>query len=991
MRTTEELASQLPVSAETGLPDEAVARSRELFGRNDLTPPRSEPAWRKLLDKFDDPIITILMAAALLSTAVEVFAPPVEVGRYAAAGSLLAATAFGYAATRLRGLRGWGPVVLFVGAAVLWPVGAATGHGSWDGLAVMVAVALATGVAFLAEYSSDRAFEALNARRDEFRAKVVRCGAVRAIPVGEVVVGDTVLLEVGDEIPADGFLVQGAEVSIDQSLLTGESLPVRKSPLPAGVCPAPDRSEAVFRGTHVIDGLGRMVVTAVGGETELGRIAAHLRPEGEGAETDRRVRRRLLLPRELTPLQERLGRLAGQISRVGYAAAVAIFLALVIRGLLDGELRWPGGEDPWAAAVHDGAVLLRYFLYMVVVIVVAVPEGLPMSVTISLALAMRKMTRANSLVRQLAACETIGSATVICTDKTGTLTQNKMRVERVAVDGRSADRGGPNWPDAHREPPDHRGGRPLDWLALIGAADSTAELEGTDGAAKVIGNPTEGAVLLWLRELGVDYRRVRMEFAPCDLFHFSSERKRMTAVVARGGRLVALVKGAPEWVLDHSTRYVTADGTVRAVSPAYRDAVRALHSAAAARSLRLLAFAYAPLPAGGDANRGEVDRDLVYVGFVGIRDPLRGDVRGALAECRAAGITVLMLTGDNPETARVVAEEAGLLDTPDALVLTSDEMADLTDEELTARLPQLRVLARAKPLDKLRLVRLLRDQGEVVAVTGDGTNDAPALRRADVGLAMGAAGTEVAKEASKIVLLDDSFATIVNAVHWGRALYENIQKFIQFQLTINASALVIAFLGPFFGLKPPFTVLQLLWINVIMDTLAAIALCSDPPRTGLMRVPPKRQSEGVLTRDMLVTVTATAGFYVVVMMGLLAAMHGGAFAGTGERSIDFPALTYRQVTIFFTVYVFFQLWNEVNCRSLSPSVSGFRGIGRNPTFLAVVGLIAAAQVLIVTFGGRVFQVELLTLRDWLVIVASTASVAVFAELLRHLRSAQVAG
>jgi len=492
MRTTEDLALHLPVSADEGLPPEAVARSRELFGRNDLTPPPAEPAWRKLLDKFDDPIIKILMGAALLSTGVEVFAPPVEAGRYAAAGAVLGIALVSFLTTRILGLRGWGPAVLFLAAVALWPVGAATGHGSWDGLAVMVAVVLATGVALLAEHNSDRAFEALNARREEFRAKVVRGGRVHSIPAGDVVAGDLVVLEMGDEVPADGRLVRGAELAVDQSLMTGESLPIRKEPGAGNDTTAAEAPDGLYRGTYVVDGLGRMVVTAVGDETELGKIAAHLRSDAEPGEAGR-VRRRLLVPRELTPLQERLGRLAGQISRVGYVAAVAIFLALLVRGLWVGEVRRSApGEDVWAVAVADGTVLLRYFMYMVVVIVVAVPEGLPMSVTISLALAMRKMTRANSLVRQLAACETIGSATVICTDKTGTLTRNTMRVERVATTGRVCDRGEPGWPASANGLPGGEGGHPLGWLALIAAVNSTAELEDGGSAAKVIGNPTEG-------------------------------------------------------------------------------------------------------------------------------------------------------------------------------------------------------------------------------------------------------------------------------------------------------------------------------------------------------------------------------------------------------------------------------------------------------------------------------------------------------------------
>src|SRR5262245_46042324 len=411
--------------------------------------------------------------------------------------------------------------------------------------------------------------------------------------------------------------------------------------------------------------------------------------------------------------------------------------------------------------------------------------------------------------------------------------------------------------------------------------------------------------------------------------------------------------------------------------------------------MRTLAFAHAELPPDfpqdEDAiheRRGEIENGLVYDGFVAIRDPLRDDVKEAVQKCRAAGIEVKMITGDTIETARAIGREVGLLDSPDAIVMTHDEFAKLSDEELLEKLPRFRILARALPADKHRIVKLLQAQNQVVAMTGDGTNDAPALKKADVGLAMGISGTEVAKEASKIVLLDDSFSTIVRGVQWGRALYENIQRFIQFQLTINVSALVIAFIGPFIGLRPPFTVLQLLWINVIMDTFAAIALCSEPPRAHLMRKPPKRRDESIITRDMLWNILVTAGFFVVVMIALLLGMkHQGWFAGDSPISAEFAPLTVRQVAIFFTVYVFFQVWNQINCRSLSPEESGLHRLFENPQFLMIASLTVVGQVLIVTFGGRVFSVEPLGLVDWLVIAAATSSVLLFAEIARRVRLA----
>ena len=502
--------------------------------------------------------------------------------------------------------------------------------------------------------------------------------------------------------------------------------------------------------------------------------------------------------------------------------------------------------------------------------------------------------------------------------------------------------------------------------------------------------------------------------------HFSSERKRMTTVIRLGEQFLTLVKGAPEAVLHNSTHYLTARGETKPWTPAARQAVEDALRDAAGQAMRTLGFGFAPLPAdipptedGLHNHRAELENNLTFAGFVAIRDPVRPDVKAAVAECRAAGIAVKMITGDNIETARAIAIDVGLLDnlgTPldpsDTLVMTSPtfnaeyrrlkELKDKGDtagaEALRQRLTSFRVLARAQPLDKYKMVELLQEMGEVVAVTGDGTNDAPALKKADVGLAMGITGTEVAKEASKIVLLDDSFATIVKAVHWGRSLYENIQRFVQFQLTINLSALTIAFLGPFLGVKPPFTVLQLLWINVIMDTFASIALCSEPPRAGVMRAPPKKKDENIVTPAMVTTIVATAAFFVIAMIALLLGMeHDGWFAagsGADPQGWEFAPLNVRQVTIFFTVYVFFQVWNQINCRSLTPESSGFSNLFGNPIFLVIAGMVALGQILIVSVPwlGRLFKTEPLSVVDWLLVVVGTASVLLFAEITRRIRS-----
>jgi Ca2+-transporting ATPase len=1012
MRSLRQVADHFPRSRDAGLIDAEAADSRAKFGVNRLTPLPRQPAWKKFLEKFDDPIIKILLAASLLKIVVDLFDVPGPTGTWAGAlgfGSVVLVLLVAAVAK----IGEWVPSVLFGLAAVLVGVSAAVGHPSIEGLAVMVAVVLATGVAFLSEFRSDREFEKLNAAKDSVRVKVQRDGGVRTVPLEEVVVGDLVLLEMGDEVPADGRVVKANELFVDQSLMTGESEPVKKTT--AGdddTSDGPEQAGCVFRATQAVDGVGQMVVTNVGDDTMIGQIARRLSGdpgEADAAEApadDRegRVQQKLTISKASTPLQEKLEVLAGLISKVGYIAAVAIFVALFLRGAFLAEPREVFVPSDSAGALVVVRNLLSYFVYMVIIIVVAVPEGLPMSVTVSLAIAWRKMSQANSLVRQLVACETIGSATVICSDKTGTLTQNKMTVSRVGLDRRVFEKtledgvmltssGVGDWPTP---------GSPLDHLVTNAAVNSTASLEEKNGKTVTVGNSTEGALLSWLRagawfrkDDGLGYVELRTRYPVLYQIHFSSDRKRMTTVVRDGGRAVTLMKGAPEQILGQCERYLAADGTARPLTPEVRAEIQAHIAFAAGDAMRTLAFARADLPAGfpqdEDAihhRRAEIEDGLVFTGWVGIRDPIRDDVKEAVGRCRLAGIEVKMITGDTIETARAIGREIGLLDVPGALAMTSPEFNALSDDELKERLPHLRILARAKPLDKYRMVRLLQEQNHVVAMTGDGTNDAPSLKKADVGLAMGISGTEVAKEASKIVLLDDSFGTIVRGVQWGRALYENIQRFIQFQLTINVSALAIAFLGPFLGLKPPFTVLQLLWINVIMDTFAAIALCSEPPRENLMRRPPKRRDESILTRAMLGNIFVTAAFFVVVMIGLLLGMqHAGWFGGGEAKSHEFPELTYRQVTVFFTVYVFFQVWNQINCRSLSPRESGLHRLFENPQFLLIASLTVVGQVLIVTLGGKVFNVEPLGVVDWLAIAAATSSVLVFAEVSRRLRLA----
>jgi Ca2+-transporting ATPase len=1043
MRTLADIHANLSLSLDQGLATDAVGPSQQRFGRNQLTPLPRQPIWKKFIAKFDEPIIKILLAAALLSMVVDLFKANNLVG-----GVSLAVFAGLVTALYIRHMTEWLPSLLFVSAILMFLVGLASGHILVEGLAVMVAVILATGVAFASEYKSDREFEVLNARKDTLQVKVLRQGNIHKIPMEDVVVGDVVLLEMGDEIPADGRLFKATELYLDQSLMTGESEPVRKKARPADdSADGPEQPGCLYRGTQVVDGIGQMFVTEVGDATSLGQIARRLsgdsdENEDEAAEDtqETRVHRKLTISKELTPLQEKLTNLADLISKVGYVAAVLIFLAQIVRGVSMGEIFIPGTRGDFGAdLLRVFSELLGYFVTMVIIIVVAVPEGLPMSVTVSLALAMQKMTRANSLVRQLVACETIGSATVICSDKTGTLTQNKMQVAQVSWEDQVLERGTTTFVNPTEPPPRQR--KPLDWITLNAALNSTANLEEKADKVVTVGNSTEGALLQWLREGHVEYASLRLQWPALYQIHFTSDRKRMTTVVRQDTSLIALVKGAPEWVLEQCQHFLDGAGQSRPLTPDMRSRIVARLRDAAGQAMRTLAFAYTVLPPKTPdhpdhlhAVRDSLESGLVYVGFVAIRDPLRDDVQAAVRACRHAGIEVKMITGDNVETARAIGHEIGLvasrdepIDVPDAAILTSKRFNQLSDDELKKQLPRLRILARARPLDKFRMVKALQELGEVVAVTGDGTNDAPALKKADVGLAMGIAGTEVAKEASKIVLLDDAFSTIVQAVGWGRSLYENIQRFIQFQLTINVSALTITFLGIlFFNVKAPFTVLQLLWINVIMDTFASIALCSEPPRPGVMQLPPKRRDENIVSPAMVRTIMTTASFFVIVMLGLLLLMKGspaapGILAGEGAWSVEAgtsrvaldssqleeTAGTWRikenvadsllkgqdvavtftvfQVSLFFSIYVFFQVWNQINCRSLTPATSGFHRILANPTFLAIAAAVAIGQVVIVTFGGTVFKVEPLGPLAWLGVIAFTSTVLIFAEIARRIQ------
>lgn len=834
----------IPGSGDSGLTSVAVFASREHFGKNELTPPRRVSAWKQYLDKYNDPIIRILLVAVVLSTIVAII----------------------------------------------------EGNSLIDTVGIALAVILATTIAYLTEFKSNREFDALNALREDTGVKVVRDGTASTIQMRDVVVGDLILLEAGDALPADGYLISSANVEVDESAFTGESEPVRKA-----------AEDVVLKSSFVTAGIGRMIAGSVGDQTRMGEISASLT---EGTRPD-------------TPLQVKLKDLAALISKFGYVMAGLIIISVMIQGLFLGT--------PPDSPLELFRFFLNACMFAVVIIVVSVPEGLPVSVTISLALTMRKMTRAASLVRRMIACETVGAVTVICTDKTGTLTKNQMEVAASSV-----------------EVPNEVTGVPTDpagWITLNAAVNSTAELEERDGRMVTVGNSTEASLLRWMHRAGIGYQQVRAAHHPVNQELFTSQKKQMATVVTFDDRFYILVKGAPEVIAARC-------------SPA-ADLTHV--SDLANRAMRTLAFAHAEIPS-PDAEPVH----LVWDGYVGIRDEVRPDVPRAVGICKHAGIVVKMVTGDSPETATAIARETGIL--TNGTVLTGPEFREMSVEDRRMAVTELQVLARSQPHDKLLLVQALQSNGEVVAVTGDGTNDAPALRNADVGLAMGIAGTEVAREASDIILLDDSFPTIERAVWWGRALYENIQRFLVFQLTINISAAVLTFIAPLIGLAPPFTIIQLLWINIIMDSLAALALCSEAPHLALMDKKPIKRSESVITPYMARAILITAGCYIGVGIAILAV------------GIPFMETPEQQVSAFFAGFVLAQMWNGINCRGINGIMPPF--FKGNPVFFAVMGLIMLIQILIVQYGGSLFGTVPLSLFQWVVIAVGTLPVLLIWPALR---------
>ena len=853
-----------------GLTKEEVLESRLRYGTNVFSEPEKVPLWIRFLQKFKDPLIIILLVAGVLSVSISFY-------EY---------------------------FVLREDTTVFFePVG------------IFIAILLATGLAFLFEVKADREFAILNQVNDEEPVVVIREGRRLQIPKCDVVVGDIVLINTGDEIPADGLLLEAVSMNVDESTLTGEPV-CYKSVADQDFDPeATFPTNQVLRGTKVMEGHGIFRVQAVGDATENGKVY-------EAARIDDSVK---------TPLNEQLERLGTLIARVSYGIAFLVIVGRVMMYFHHYDFEW----------VHFVSYVLQTVMIAVTLIVVAVPEGLPMAVTLSLAYSMRRMLKTNNLVRKMHACETMGAATVICTDKTGTLTQNVMHVYETCFETE---------------------GEQYQYRVCQGiAVNTTASLQIDEGTSpKVLGNPTEGALLLWLYDQGIDYRALKEEVVYEMELPFSTERKLMAVVIKTDQERILYVKGAPEIVYGKCVLSDQKKEDIQKRLLTYQE-----------QGMRTLGFAYQRLD---DTEMPIVGQQLVanqmtFLGVVAISDPVRPDVPQAVRECMEAGIAVKIVTGDTAATAREIARQVGLWsdDDTDRQLITGPEFAALSDTELLERVMDLKVIARARPMDKKRLVETLQLLGQVVAVTGDGTNDAPALKAAHVGLSMGD-GTSVAKEASDITIIDNSFSSIGRAVMWGRSLYRNIQRFILFQMTVNVVACLIVLVGAFMGTEVPLTVTQMLWVNLIMDTFAAMALASLPPSTSVMKEKPRDRRSFIINRDMARQIIGVGCTFFIVLICLL--YHY-------ERNGWSP---YEQ-SLFFTIFVMLQFWNMFNARAYATGesalkISGCRG------FLLIAHLVFFGQLLIVTLGGRMFNVTPLCWQDWLLIISATSVVLWIGEIGR---------
>lgn len=875
-----------------GLTDQEVLQSREKYGANLLTPPKRPSLLKLYLEKFEDPVVRVLLIAAVFSLIISVIENE-------------------YAET----------------------------------IGIIAAILLATGIGFYFEYDANKKFDLLNAVNEETLVKVIRNGRIQEIPRKDVVVGDIVVLETGEEIPADGELIEAISLQVNESNLTGEPV-INKTIIEADFDEeATYASNLVMRGTTVVDGHGSMKVLRVGDATEIGKVARQ--------STEQTT--------EPTPLNIQLTKLANLIGKIGFTVAGLAFLIFFIKDVvLYFDFGALNGWHDWLPVLER---TLKYFMMAVTLIVVAVPEGLPMSVTLSLALNMRRMLATNNLVRKMHACETMGAITVICTDKTGTLTQNLMQVHEPNFYGLK---------DGGKLADDD-----ISRLIAEGiSANSTAFLEETGEGEKPkgVGNPTEVALLLWLNSQKRNYLELREGARVLDQLTFSTERKFMATLVKSPliGKKVLYIKGAPEIVLG-KCKEVILDGR-RVDSVEYRSTVEVQLLGYQNMAMRTLGFAFRLVEDNepDDCVALVSENNLNFLGVVAISDPIRPDVPAAVAKCQSAGIGIKIVTGDTPGTATEIARQIGLWKPEDTERnrITGVAFAELSDEEALDRVMDLKIMSRARPTDKQRLVQLLQQKGAVVAVTGDGTNDAPALNHAQVGLSMGT-GTSVAKEASDITLLDDSFNSIGTAVMWGRSLYKNIQRFIVFQLTINFVALLIVLLGSIVGTELPLTVTQMLWVNLIMDTFAALALASIPPSESVMNDKPRRSTDFIISKAMQHNIFGVGTLFLVVLMAMI-------YYFTNADG----GMTVQRLTIFFTFFVMLQFWNLFNARVFGTTDSAFKGLTKSYGMELIVLAILGGQFLIVQFGGAVFRTEPLDWQTWLIIIGSSSLVLWIGELIR---------
>ena len=845
----EELLAKTGTDSEKGLNPEQVEKSRSTYGTNSFVRQSHESLAKRIWDASTEPMLVMLIFAAIITLAV-------NITRYFTGGE----------------------------------------YNFLECVGIFAAIALSVVITIITEGKSAKAFEALNKINEDTLIKVIRNGEPQLITQKEIVVGDIIMIETGDKIVADGRLFSSNDLSVDESALTGESLPVKKDA--EFVCqkstPVAERANMLYSGCFVSAGNGQMLVTGVGNDTEFGQIAQELSS----------------IEKTMTPLQEKLDKLGKQITVLGASAAAIVFAIEVLQFVMNGQLNLDTVSDA--------------FITSIVLIVAAVPEGLPTIVAVSLALNIIKMSKENALVKKMIACETIGCVNIICSDKTGTLTENRMTVQKIYTGGELID------PEQLKD----------EMLLKNYCINSNANISEEDGSWSFIGNPTEGSLLAAAAKAGVDYQELRHAADIVRVFPFSSQNKDMSTIVRENGKEILYVKGNPEKIISLCT----------GISEEEKEKNFHLMEEFQNKAGRLLAFAHKELEGQyNDEEQDEVEQGLIYDGFVVISDLLSQDVYESIRNCRSAGIEVKMLTGDNIRTARAIANELHMLD-DDHIAVEAADIEKLTDEELKEALKKIQVIARSTPLVKMRVVKLLKEQGNVVAVTGDGINDAPAIKHADVGIAMGIAGTDVTKEASDMVLLDDSFSTIIKAVQWGRGIYENFKRFIQFQLTVNVSSVVVVICSILAGFSAPFTALELLWINIIMDGPPALTLGLEPIRPDLLKHKPTRRNENIISKKMLLRIFVNGIFISVIFM----LQHFKNFLGAAPE---------EEATVLFTLFVLFQLFNAFNCRELDDTPM-FKNLLKNKLMLGVFLLVLILQGIITQFGAAVFETVPLSAAMW---------------------------